>query len=508
MKRSSVFITQWSFFELLVLLLAVLLMSSPLVSVAQSQGNNAVWASSTSLAGSPAFIDASTFYTGSTGPDICQVINGILNSATGYGTYPATGAVIDARGILTLPNGMSGGGSQPCSINPFQSSGGSGTLVSVPSTVLLPASTLLVSVTWVLPSNTKIVGEGQYTTLKAHSFTSGDIVDMCGSSGPCTGVSIEHLNVSGPVCTMTPTSNSLNGIVNNYAQGGSYVNDVGTCDIGLTSLKITSNASNSGPYSNLSLNVANTSSTSCSGGLGGSCPACVDIEAQTKGLHGVTCIGDKGVAGGQGNSKEDAGIYVNYSNNTVEDVHIEAFWDGVEVGDTSASTVTNVVLSNVNGGQSVGPVTNVVHICGTTHPNSGTFGTCAVAGTVTDVTILQATQDGDGNSDSTSVLDDVTGTSIAAPSAAASSMAGFYSLGEQVVSGGYSRFSTSPSATNTTTLSTMVPTWSAGGTMTSITGDSCSTPGSIYSNTDGGSTTSVYVCTYNGTTGYYWQPIV
>jgi hypothetical protein len=248
------------------------------------------------------------------------------------------------------------------------------------------------------------------------------------------------------------------------------------------------------------------------------CTACVDIEAQTLGLHGITCIGAVDVSGvGGGNSKEDAAIYVNASNNSIEDVHVEAFWDAVEVGDIACSPtscpVGNVVVSNLRGstnGSGLGPVTNEVHICGSNYPNgnSSTFGSCNITtGTVRDVTIL-ASNDNNGGQYTTSVLDDVTGTAIAAPnSGGAQSLAAIYALGYEVGggSGGYSRFTTTPSVTNSSTGGTMVPTWGVGDT--SVTGSPCNTPGSVYSNTAGASNTSVYVCTYNGST-YHWEPII
>lgn len=303
---------------------------------------------------------------------------------------------------------------------------------------------------WVLPSNTKLVGEGQYTILNA-KFTSGDMIDMGSSactSGQCSGISIEHLRLDA-------LSQQLNGIVNSYAGESSYVNDVILANIGLTGLKIS--ASNSGPYSNINFSAASLSP--CSGGLSNSYPACVDIEAQTRGVHGVTCIGAHGVSE---NVTGDAAVYVNASNNTVVNVHIEGFFDGIEVGDTpSTSNVANVVLSNVLGGTSgAGPVTNVVHICG---PNSGPLGKCNTNGTVTDVTIFHATDFNDGGggtlaTDSTSIQHDVTGTTMnPIQGGTTESTVAVYILGE-TVGGGHSRFTTNPGANFTNTLGSPVPT--------------------------------------------------
>jgi hypothetical protein len=60
---------------------------------------------------------------------------------------------------------------------------------------------------------------------------------------------------------------------------------------------------------------------------------------------------------------------VNASNNTIEDVHLETFYDGIQIGNVaSPSVVGNVVVSNVDAANNgSGPVQNVVHICGGQH---------------------------------------------------------------------------------------------------------------------------------------------
>lgn len=130
---------------------------------AQSEGNNAIYptATATTAVASSNYIDASPFYA-STG-DLCVTIFNILNcTATsgcsgGYSKYPSTGAVIDARGILTSSGAIT------CSMNPFPSS------LSGPTTVLLPGANISISAPWVLPSNTRIIGEGSSTT----NYTAG-----------------------------------------------------------------------------------------------------------------------------------------------------------------------------------------------------------------------------------------------------------------------------------------------------------------------------------------------
>jgi len=132
------------------------------------QGYNAVWGYSgcpgsetgTATCPSGAFIDASVF----TG-DFCGQVHAALSEAVSN-SLPA--AVIDARGVT----------STSCGSNPWSS-------ISIPSTVLLPAGTITVSRLWVLPSGTKIIGEGVgMTTLTAASGVT-TLISFC--SAACAG---------------------------------------------------------------------------------------------------------------------------------------------------------------------------------------------------------------------------------------------------------------------------------------------------------------------------------
>jgi hypothetical protein len=155
---------------------------------AAQQGQDAVYNSSGVVTNSPSFIDASQF--GNSHTDICAVLNFILNPADKI--LPAAGAVIDARG---LPGTT--GTSMMCSISPWGS--GSGYL-NVPSTILLPAGTIVIPTKWVLPSNTHLVGEGSAisglftlaTTLQvSSSFTANTpMIQFGSSSGCCSGISL------------------------------------------------------------------------------------------------------------------------------------------------------------------------------------------------------------------------------------------------------------------------------------------------------------------------------
>ena len=186
---------------------------------AQAQGGGSASAGNVGiynngLSYSTAYIDASVYYTGSSGPDICLIINNVLTSAAGYTPYPTTtGAVVDTRGIL-VPLGQQP--PLPCGSNPFLN-------VTVPSTILLPGISIQPTVTWTLPSNTRIVGENSQITqlLGPLSWSSGSaMIQMCPGSTVCTGITIEHLKL------VAPSTPAIDGIDNYYAQDGSYVDDV------------------------------------------------------------------------------------------------------------------------------------------------------------------------------------------------------------------------------------------------------------------------------------------
>src|SRR5580692_217722 len=249
------------------------------------EGYSGVW--STTVTGSSAFIDASTFCGGTscggTTTDVCSMIAQALLP----GTLPSAGGVVDARGVVSTQNAP--GVVQTCNIDPFQGISQSNTK---PITVLLPAATIVMGCTWTLPSNTRLLGEGVFTTLQGPSSCSSScpqscnpnaLIQMgssgCGASG-CAGISIEHLELMQP-CGVNP---SLSGIENNYAQQSSYVNDVRMLNLGGTGVLIA--APNSGPYTNLGF-IAN--SGTCTSTF---TPVCVDIEAQSRGLHGITCAGN------------------------------------------------------------------------------------------------------------------------------------------------------------------------------------------------------------------------
>ena len=468
----------------------------------QVQGNKAVIGSSSSAVPSTIWIDASAWWDQSTTtvPDLCSILNTIISlQITGGSTV---GVVIDARGLY---NSFLSNAAVACTGTPFPSSASAFAM-----TILLPAATIPLSSTWTLPNNTRLIGEGQNTNLIAsQSGFSGTYMIEMGGSGVCptvssatvcTSIGIEHLLLSDSH-QMGP-----GGIDNQFSMTSSYVNDVNLNSFNNVGLNIA--AADSGPYSNV------TFSSAPAGSSNGPGPTCINVGAQTLGVHGVTCTGNSTTGTGVSNGGV-AGIYVNASNNTIEDVHIEAFWNGIEIGNIPSGTVANVVVSNVTGSKSgtgcgTGiqcQVTNIVHICGTDPANSSDICPTATGSTTNqDVSLFNIL----GLSGSTDVIasvrDDATATAIVRCAACEQPLStAIYALGEPYA-GGYPRFATNPSSpgTNYDTTSTFVPTWSEG--TSSLVGDSCITPGAIYSNTSGGSMTSVFVCTYNGTT-YLWKAI-
>lgn len=480
-----------------------------------TKGYNAVYGTcpghGLEVVGSSAFLDASAWCNGNCDQaDICLIIGEAIS------TLPAaTGGVVDARGVV-YPSG----GGITCTVNPFQSS-----VSATPVVVLLPPGSILVKATWVLPSNTRIIG--QNTLLVATSPFTPDtnnpvpaIVAMgssvvCPSSG-CSGISLEHLTIenTGNVSTngVGPT-----GIYNGQARDGSYLEDVGLYRVEAisfsqgpltTGLFIDSGASGSGPYSNITVEdtvdpnsnppcIDAANPPSCNGHKI-ACPAtaAVQIRAATRGLHSITTTASSDQC-----TAPAAAIYLDASNNTIEDVHDEGFYDAIVVGDNADglnATVAGNVISNVTGdyGGNSGPTTNAVHICNPQNAAGPPSACSSGTGSVSDSSLFQIESTGGNTSNgyvATSIKDDLTGTTIN-PSPF-TSYAGMYFLGEQV--GGsvqtpqYSRFTTALG--NSTTP--IVPTWGVG--RTDVTGQTCSTFGALYSNKTGGNgqnANTLFVC--------------
>ena len=422
--------------------------------VAAQAGNNAVFQSSTACtsggcAPSAAFIDASVL----SGTDICAKIFSAI------GQLPATGGVVDARGIGP-------GTSQLCTSGTPWVQGTSGT--TTPSIVLLPSGTITISKTWILPNGSKIIGQGSgapgysvtviqpcTTTLGCSGNFIGTMIQLgpnstnspltaCPSTTGCVDVGVEDVALQGGA----NGASVAGGIVNGQSQDMSYVRRVSIYQIGGIGLKIWNTAHNSGPYSDITFD---------SGTLGSSSTVCAQIlSVSTRGIHGLTCKSESSTI-------PTLAVQVDSSNNSIKDVRIQGFGDGVVVGST-ANALSNV-LFNITGGTSVN---HVVHL-DATH-------------TVKDVSIMGVSNG--GNSSSDTILDDVTVTTLS------DAYVAMYVLGESTSIGGsnlaYSRFTTSTNAN--------AETWAAG----SGTPSGACTKGSLFSDTAG--TGDLYVCTSSG----YW----
>jgi hypothetical protein len=413
---------------------------SAFVTAVEAQtGYNAIFSGGV-VVPSSSFIDATAF----PGSDICAR----LFNAISYSGYPTAGRVVDGRGL------NSGNTSMTClrGSTPWSQTSGNTTN---PATILLPAGNIVINSVWVIPSQTSVIGEGRgrTTVTAASNFLDADMIDFCASS--CFGVGLAGMIIDGG-------GQNINGVVNNFAQEQTYVNEVSIHGLEVTGLSIGSGASNSGPYSNLSITAGgsgtcpptNPSTTGCPTAL----TACVKIiNVSTRGIHGITCTA---------NGVPNAAIYLDGSNNTIEDLHFEGFVDGILVGDQSPAAAN--VLLNVNGasgGTTSGVIQNVIHISNATTSGVANARDLSIIGVANYTTFNKTT-----------IQDDLTSTTLNNNSG--DSSVGVYFLGRPM-GGGYSRLTTSPT----------VPAWGVG--RTAPTG-SCAT-GSVFSNTSG-TPNSFYVC--------------
>jgi hypothetical protein len=435
---------------------------SPIPAEAQCtgvQGQNAVYAycgtgGALGIVGSSAFIDASKFV--SSGDTFCSTIYKIIQP-TAY-----SAAVIDARGL------NSGNVNMTCAAGWTPWNNGS-TYVNKPSTILLPAGTIGIAGTWILPSNTRLIGEGDGIPPSSGAFpgtriqlVSGNTVSSMiqfGSSSSCSGgISVERLTLDGQ-------AQAIDGIVNQYCPGPSSVDHVTLFQILGTGLSVSANANDSGPYANIRFDTGGYSGTSST--------ACAQIKnvmngsasGRTRGIHGLYCKSETADA--------PAAVLLDSSNNSIEDVTIVGFYDGILVG--SQGNAQSNVLLNINGDTGSGGTTPVV----TVHIPTTTY-------TVSDLSMMGIHTV--GGSGVYSIHDELTGMFFSDTSI------GMYALGRPLKNGtilvGYSRFTTSPNAA----------TWAAGSGAATGTCNS-RTAGSLYSNNSSSSTVkALFVCPVGGGT--------
>ena len=391
---------------------------------------------------SSAIIDASV----QSGSNICEVLYNALNSVS------QAGVAIDARGVSTTTSCAS-------SETPWQSPGN--TTLTQPSILLLPAGTITSKATWQIPAGTRLVGMGsgstKITTIK--NTTSSTILQMGTSScspSPCVGVAVEHLSITG-------SSATSDAIYNNNAGQGSYVNDVYINSVQGIGVYVGSGALGSGPYSNITFDAKSGDSSST---------VCLQILTSTLGVRGLNCTAK--------DTTPSAGIEVDGSNNTLEDITVTEFLDGIEVGLNGSAS--NNIIRNVTD------FSNTATDRATVHIYSG----------VADL-ILLGIQNACGSTQgchASTVYDEVTATQLSDLTLS------MYVLGRASGSTGnlYSRFTTAVATTGSAlapNYAPNAPTWIVGGQNPPTT-TGCSL-GSLYSNT-GTSGNSLWVCTPSSTT--------
>jgi len=444
-----------------------------------SEGNTAVYAAcgtGINPQGSAAYIDASVFTGTGSKTDVCAKVNAVLLSST----YPAAGAVIDARGILP-----SSGTTQACSISPWGGTPTSGTWP--PATLLLPAGIIAIPAGWVLPNKTRIIGQNAgstssgtagTTTIQACLTTttgcptgsdfSGTLITMgssatvnnCPSTG-CIGIGVQDLWLDGEGL-------SINGIANTFSEEMSFVSHVNLYQIVGTGLGVSGTSTNSGPYSDIGFAIG--SATPVADTI---CAHIVNVS--TRGIHGLTCTGYTGTGTIPSNA-----VIIDASNNTIEDVEVEGFGTAVEIGENDSAQ--NDAFINIVGSTNVSTVISITKVSGKN---------------VSDISIMAASNGG-GSAQTISDARSTPSTSVTAATVA------IYVLGDPVDAAGspigYTRFTTAVGQ----------PTWVVGAaTPSPATG--C-TVGSTFSNAQGsGSDKTLFVCLPKNkcspTTATCWTPI-
>jgi len=347
MRRISISV-QGTLFVVITFLLGWLVIASnhaaAQVTCTTSAGNNGVWGpcqNQTGITGSASFVDASTLVGNgqNQGSDLCDVIYKVLRGTIVSGF--TSGGVIDARAII----GTALTCSTTANTSPWFTTSG-GYLNNKPSTILLPAGVIKIHYQWVVPSGTRLIGVGadlagsQQTVIQACSTTNcftGSAVLQFGGTGttcspsPCTGISVEHVTLDG-----ANNSTTLTGIENANSQDQTYVDHVTLWQFLGTGLSIHGGGSNygaqnSGPYTNITYDTNGAASGTA---------VCVNINGVsggTHGIHGLTCKGNY----------SPVAVLLDSSNNSLEDVRITGFDDGIRIG--SVGTARSNVLFNIVG---------------------------------------------------------------------------------------------------------------------------------------------------------------
>jgi hypothetical protein len=429
------------------------------------QGDKGVYnASAGTIVNSHAYIDASvlTLPVGDSSGDVCAHIGAAYSNLSTYKTnvYTFGSAVIDVRGVTP--------GSTSCSAstNPWPSGN-----TQPPAVVLLPTGVTKISSTWYLPSGTKLVGQGvgssTGTVIQATSSLANNWMIQMGTASSCTGVSLESLTLDG--AGTASNGQVVNGITNSSCGYQSYVDHVWLYRMLGTGLSVAPGAEHSGPYSDITFNTADASASTLAS------TNCASLSASgTHGIHQMTCTI------GSPTANATSAIKLDGSNNSLVDIRVEGFINGVLIG-SSGDAVSSNVLKNVDGDSN--PATGATAPVVVININGSN---------VTDLVIL-----GLANTASNTTTNDQTIQDNATATILYDNYVAMYALGRPgATSGSYSRFTTSPYAAN----------WSVGsGAPTTNTCKQVETApsangqsGSLYSDAQNG---NLYICTVGNT----WQ---
>ena len=240
-----------------------------------------------------------------------------------------------------------------------------------------------------------------------------------GVSDGCTGVSIENLTLDGNGIGTTPQV--VFGILNSHCGDLSSVDNVWLYRIMGTGLKVSgASAAHSGPYSNISFNTLDASNVP-------STTLCAVVNASnTHGIHQMACT-----IGSESAYAQDAIVVSGASNNSFEDIRIQGFQDGLEVGPNASSNVFKNIVGDSDTSTKA-PSVNVIEIS----PCTGVHDLVMIG--IGNTGNIQNQSTGQTNN---SIMDACTTTALQEPYVA------MYVLGASS-DGGHSRFSTSPYVAN------------------------------------------------------------
>ncbi len=281
------------------------------------------------------------------GADPCiKIRNAIAN-------LPANGGTVDARAFF---------GTYSCSVNPFMDG-------HIATNVILGAVTLNIDIPWELNTSNTLIGGGRennlfYNTIlrTSSSFPSDTaMIQMCHYSQgfPCFGVQVTDLEMD---CNYT--SGCIGG-ENLIAEELSWFRRVlvlhaeGT-GIKLGALPTPYGAQNSGPYADIEILPVDAAITTTK---------CFSVYRTPawRGLNGITCNGDGYT------SKPSVAILMEGMAGLIQNVHIEHFTTGIELG-TGAEVVADMVVENIESGPDNDTSIYIHPIGATTSQNIMIFG--------------------------------------------------------------------------------------------------------------------------------------